>query len=379
MESKQSICICAGDPSADFPGSNLITQIRTVCPDIEVFGLGGPLMQQAGLKPMADYRELAVLGFWEIVPKYMYFRRLMFRMVDAIRDADVACLVLIDYPGFNLRLAERIKPLGIPVVYYISPQVWAWGQKRVAQIARLVDRMLVIFPFEAEFYREHGVNAEFVGHPIVDRYHAVGDSAQCRRALGLPAEARIIALLPGSRKQEIRRMLPVMSEAARRLKRKHAEMVTVIAGVDHIDEQMYRRFGSRHADHLIFGRTPDVVSAADFVITSSGTATVETAFFNTPMVVIYKTGFVTYQIARRLVKLDAIGMVNIVAGRKVVPELIQHEATGTAIARHTEAILYSPEVYSRTVVELQRVRRMLGAGATGRRTCEALMKVARLC
>jgi len=331
-------------------------------------------MQEAGLSPLADHRDLAILGFWEILPKYRFFRRLMNKAAAVIAEA----VILMDYPGFNLRLARKIKPLGIPIIYYISPQVWAWGGRRIASIRKTVDRMLVIFPFEEDFYRQHGVEAQFVGHPIVDRFGSVPDKKACRDKIGIDGQP-LIALLPGSRLQEVKRMLPSMADAAEIIKSKMKSAAFVAAGVTNIGNDIYDGIIGNREIAVRFGETPEIINGADFVITSSGTATIETAYFATPMTVVYKTGMLTYHIARRLIKLDAIGMVNIVAGRKIVPELIQSEANGPAIARSALDIIGDPSRYEKMTADLTEVRNKLGEGGAAINAVDAIMKAARLC
>ena len=374
MSDNGSIFISAGDPSADYPGKNLIAEIRRACPHLDPFGLGGPLMQQAGLQPLADYRDLAVLGFWEIVPKFFFFRTLMNRTVKEISRRRPRAVILIDYPGFNLRLARRIKPLGIPIVYYISPQVWAWGKRRIAAIKELVDVMLVIFPFEENFYRDHDIKAFFTGHPIADRYRDIPDAAACREKLGFAADSTLIALLPGSRTQEIKRNFPAMAAASDSIRRKLDNVEFIIAGTNDLDARLYADIIRNRPLSFRQGVTPEIINAADFVIVSSGTATVEVAYFTTPMLIVYKTGFLTYQIARRLVDLDVIGMTNIIAGRKIVPELIQRDASPEAITRETVRIMNDRPGYDRMVSDLHDVRRQLGPGDAARRAFDLIVR-----
>jgi len=379
MESKSSIFISAGDPSADFPGKNLIAEISARCPDVDIFGLGGPLMQEAGMNPLADYRKLAVLGFWEVIPQYLFFRRLMKKCIEEIKQRRPRLIILLDYPGFNLRLARRVKALGIPIVYYISPQVWAWGKKRVEQISELIDLILVIFPFEEEFYRLKGIEARFVGHPLVDRYGEIPGRDICRKHLEIPENRRLIALLPGSRTQEVKRMLPAMLEAVDGLRRRLDNYDFIIGSVDNVDTRLYKNIVGERQIEIISGVTPQLMRAADLVITSSGTATIETAFFETPMVIIYKTGWLTYQIARRLIELDMIGMVNIVAGKKIVPELIQADASPEKLSETVASILLDENKYQIIKAELKTVCEKLGRGETGQRTLDAIMERVPLC
>ncbi len=379
MENSDSIFIAAGDPSADGPGKNLIEEILRLCPGLEVFGLGGPRMQAAGLEPLVDHRELAVLGFWEIVPKIAFFRALLRRSAAEILRRRPRAIILIDYPGFNLRLVKKVKSLGIPIIYYVSPQVWAWGGRRVELIRETVDMMLVIFPFEEEFYRRQGIKARFVGHPIVDRFRDIPDKAACRERMGIDGETPLIVLLPGSRTQEVRRMLPTMAKAAGIINRYVDRAAFLVAGIESVDRAAYHRTPGMRGIEAVFDRTPELIQAADFVITSSGTATIETAYFMKPMVVIYKTGFLSYQIAKRMVTLDSIAMVNIVAGRGIVPELIQAEATGHNIAREVVGILRDRERYDRIVEDLRDVRNKLGEGNAAQRAADAIREVASPC
>jgi len=369
----------AGDPSADFPGKNLIDEIKRACPGISFFGLGGPMMQDAGLETLADYRQLAVMGFWEIIPKLFFFRNLMKKTVGCIKEKHPRAVILFDYPGFNLRLAKKVKALGIPIIYYISPQVWAWGGSRIEDIKQLVDLMLVIFPFEEDFYKKHGIKAKFVGHPLVDRYQSITDKTTCRQHLGIDVDDKLVALLPGSRIQEVKRMLPLMAAASDIMRLQISRIRFVLAAVDSIDNDLYRRLIGNRDIAIVSGRTPEILNGADFVITSSGTATIETAYFETPMAIVYKTGFFTYQMAKRLVKLDSIGMVNIVAKKKIVPEFIQSDAQPKPIADYAVAVLNDKKRYSDMVAELHAVREKLGMLGAGNRAFEAIREVIGLC
>jgi lipid-A-disaccharide synthase len=232
--------------------------------------------------------------------------------------------------------------------------------------------MLVVFPFEEKYFVDHDVQARYVGHPVVDRYRDFMSKADARRAFGCLDGRKCIALLPGSRRQEISRMLPAMVKAAGIIRKIIPSAVFYVAGVDNVERSVYDEIGNADGISLILGRTPELLCGSDFVITSSGTATVEAAYFRTPMVIIYKTGFLSYQIARRLVKLDAIGMVNIIAGRHIVPELIQEEASPEKIAEAALAILGNEERYRRMVADLQAVRDQLGPGDVGRQAWDAI-------
>lgn len=379
MSSKGSIFISAGDPSADSPGKKLIDEILPVCPQLKISGLGGPLMQKAGLSALADYRQLAVLGFWEILPKYFFFRRLLAECARRIEQDRPRAIILMDYPGFNLRLAKKVKRLGIPIIYYISPQVWAWGKRRIKTIARTIDLMLVIFPFEEEFYRKQGVPCVYTGHPVADRFADIPDRIACRKKIGFDQADRVIGLLPGSRRQELYRMLPVMVETSDRIGREIENSKFVVAAVKSIDRDIYKKMIGNRNIEIVAGLTPEVMKGSDLIITASGTATVETAFFTTPMIIIYKTGSLTYQIAKRLVKLESIGMANIIAGKRVVPELIQGEATSAAIAGEAIDILSDSSKYERMKADLEDVRDKLGTGDSSKTAFDAIREVVPLC
>lgn len=354
-------------------------EITAACPTLEFIGLGGPQMQAVGLRVIADHTRLAVLGFREVLPKMLYFFRLLGEAEGIIREQKPRAVILLDYPGFNLRLARRAKRLGVPVIYYISPQLWAWGGHRIKAVRRYVDLMLVLFPFEEEFYRKRNIPVRLVGHPIVDRLRNLPARSDCRRLLGFEEDRPVVALLPGSRPQEVKRMLPSMAKAAALMKAPLPSARFVVASVEDIPGEVYKNLIDGEDVEIIAGRTPEIVRAADLAIIASGTATVEAAWLGTPMVVVYKTGWVTYQIARRVIKLDCIAMVNIIAGRHIVPELIQHRATPQGIAGAALEILGSAERRAQMQDDLRAVRSSLGQGAAGRQTFEAINKMVSLC
>ncbi|MEW5795262.1 MAG: lipid-A-disaccharide synthase [Candidatus Zixiibacteriota bacterium] len=357
--------VSAGDPSGDIAVSRVIAALQHKQPGVRTFGLGGARMRQLGQEQLTQPADLAVLGFWEVARRALFFRRLMRRCISAIERRRPSLILLVDYPGFNLRLADRIRPLGIPTVYYISPQVWAWGSERLEQIRKLVDRMLVILPFEEPFYREQGVACRFVGHYLLE------DIPPEYVSTAAPGNG-LNALLPGSRPQEIERMLPPMLEAAARMHRSHGltSVVAALTGAYDYDSicGMYSDYGVR----LSYDDARRVVYESDLVLASSGTATLEAAIIGRPMVVVYKTGFLTYQIARRLVTLDKIALVNLVLGEKVVPELIQHEASPDRMVAELERYLADERYRTRVTQALRRVPSLLGGVGASERAAEAI-------
>ena len=357
--------ISAGDLSGDNAMARVLAELGSRKPGLRTFGLGGEKLKGLGQEQLADGKEIAVIGFWEVAKKIRYFSRLMDQCAKEIERRKPNCIVLVDYPGFNLRLARKVRHLKIPIVYYISPQVWAWGGKRVGEIRELVDQMLVILPFEEKFYRNTGVQAEFVGHYLLEDIpkEYVGSSAPGRNQ---------IALLPGSRPQEVERMLPPMLDAARELHRSHGITAAVAAMSRTYDYDSICRDYVSSGVKVIYDDPRRVMYESDLVLTSSGTATLEAGIIGRPMVVVYRTGMITYLIARNLVKLDKIALVNLVLDEKVVPELIQNEANSVRMVDETEKYLRNDEYRLAVTRSLARVPALLGGMGASARAAEAI-------
>jgi lipid-A-disaccharide synthase len=356
----QPIFVSAGDPSGDIAAGRLMAALRDRAPEISCFGLGGPRLAALGQEQLAGGKELAVMGFWEVARRFSFFQQLMDRTAKEIAARRPKLIVLVDYPGFNLRLAARVKHFGIPIVYYIAPQVWAWGKGRIADIRKLVDRMLVILPFEQKFFSDHGIPAEFVGHYLLEDIEPalIGSS---------PKRNNAIALLPGSRHQEIDRMLVPMLGAARLFSDRHGAKA-VVAGVSgaYDYETVLGRLGDR-AISIQYDNSRQVIAESDLVVTASGTATLETGIIGRPMVIVYKTGWLTYQIARHVVKLDRIGLANLVLDENVVSELIQDQASPERICAELAVYRDHQEHYVEVRDKLLTLpQRLGGAGASAR-------------
>lgn len=351
--SSPSIFVSAGDPSGDNAAARLIGELQSRHPDLTTIGLGGQRLAELGQRQLADPDDLAVMGFWEVARRFSYFRALLDRCAAEIRDTRPRCVLLVDYPGFNLRLARRIRNLNIPILYYISPQIWAWGKKRIDEIRDLVDLMMIILPFEQEFFDQHGVRAELVGHYLLE------DIPEQYVGSELPGSGQI-GLLPGSRSVEVERMLEPMLLAAKAHLRRFGGKAVVAAVRNKYDyERVVNNIGNDNIS-IVYNDSRRVMFESDLIVTKSGTATLEAGIIARPMVIIYKTGFVTFQIARRVVKLDAIGLVNLVLGEKVVPELIQDDATPDRIAG--ELARYADDETYRTATwqKLRELPEMLG-------------------
>lgn len=360
---KPSVFLSAGDPSGDNAASRLVAALGASAPDLEVFGLGGDRLKAAGQEQFVDSSRLAVLGFWEVARRYWFFRNLMHRCVAEIARRRPACVVLVDYPGFNLRLARRIRSLGIPIIYYIAPQVWAWGRGRVNDLRELVDRLLVILPFEERFFGRHGIKATFVGHYLVE------DIPERFIASPVPEDGHL-ALLPGSRPQEIQRMLRPMIGAASRFCRAHGGHA-VIAGLTgrFPYEKVLRDFVDDNIA-IAYDKPREVIHGASLVLTASGTATLETGIVGRPMVVLYRTGFLSYQIARRLVTLDRIALINLVADEIIAPELIQRDASPEKLFRALDDLRGDRGRLKMIYDRLTRIPERLGGVGASQRAAE---------
>ncbi len=330
--------LIAGESSGDMHGANLMKAIRHYDPAAECRFWGGDRMLAAGGEMVKHIRELAFMGFWEVITNIRTIWKNIQLCRRDIRQYKPDVLVLIDYPGFNLRMARFAKSLGIPVVYYISPQVWAWKASRVHTIRRQVDRMLVILPFEQEFYGRYGMAVDFVGHPLMDELapsRIPEKYAGFREANKLPGKD-LVALLPGSRRQEIQRMLRQMIVQADFFPDHHF----VVAGVSGQDRSLYTAFTGRQNVSVVYDQTYALLHHARAALVASGTATLETALFDVPQVVCYKANKLSYHIARRLVKIKYISLVNLIMDRPVLTELIQKDFNSKTLRNHLHMLLY---------------------------------------
>ncbi len=325
---RPSILLSAGEPSGDLHGAAVAEALLRRFPDAELFGLGGPRMAARGVELLADPERLSVMGFVEVVRHLPFFVGLMKRVEGEMRRRQADLVLPIDYPGFNLRLAERARDAGVPVLYYIAPQVWAWHRSRARKLARLASRLAVVFPFEEEVFAQEGARVSFVGHPLADRPPVEQSRDAFCRELGLEADRPILALFPGSRAQEVKRHLGVMLEATERIRAERPDVQPVIAAAGAVPDGDY--------GDAPWPRTPlsrELLTHASAAIVKSGTSTVEAALAGTPMAIMYRTHPLTYWIARRVVAVDHIGMANLIAGRRVAPELVQGDATPEAMAK----------------------------------------------
>lgn len=354
--------IVAGEASGDLHASNLMVQIKQLDPDARFRGWGGDLMQSQGLKLVKHYRELAFMGFVEVIANLRTILNNISFCKNDILDYNPDVLVLVDYPGFNLRIAGFAKQQGYQVVYYISPQVWAWKQSRVHQIKKTVDRMLCILPFEQEFYRKFDMSTDFVGHPLLDAIASRKVQQNTNITPGRSNE-QVIALLPGSRRQEIKVMLPLMLSVVKRLPGYHFK----VAAAPGIEESFYHDLLGNQRIELVKGDTYGVLESAIAALVTSGTATLEAALFRVPQVVCYKGNKLSFYIARSLVKVPYISLVNLIMDRLVVTELIQDELEPDRIYHELLVLLPGNENRDRVMADYDLLKEKLGgSGASAR-------------
>jgi lipid-A-disaccharide synthase len=362
------LAVVAGEASGDLHASEVVRELRKLDPSLRTFGLGGDLLAREGTVLLHHASELGIVGLFNVLRHLPMFRRIFKDLMDRIEQERPDAVFLVDYPEFNLRVARRCKELGLQVVYYISPQLWAWRQGRVRHIAKYVDRMIVIFPFEEEFYRRHNVPVTYVGHPLIEQLAGV-------RKPKRKTDRLRIALLPGSRRMEIRSLLPAMLEAVRILRQEQTVEAYIIQAptIEHEElEQMIAESGV--AVPILPHDRGEGVAAADVALSSSGTATLEAAVLGTPVVVMYKLSPATYALGKRLVRLPHWSLVNIIAGKEVVPELIQSEVNGERIAAEVRKLV-EPERFKHVTRELAEIRARLGDPGASRRAAEEIIRL----
>jgi lipid-A-disaccharide synthase len=372
-----TVMVSCGEASGDLYAGALATELQRLAPGTRVFGLGGERLAEAGAELVGDYRGLAVTGLTEalrVLPRSLaMLRRLRERLVAERPDV----LVTVDFPDFNFRLARIARSLGVPVVYYISPQLWAWRPGRIAAMKALATKVLVIFPFEEEIYERAGIPVEFVGHPLIDLIRVTQSRQEFLLGQGLVPDAPTIALLPGSRPNEVRAILPGLAASGALIRQKLPTTQFVIAQAPSLAPSLFDPFLSAAGRVAIVAeRTDDVLNASDLVLTASGTATVQTALHERPMVIVYRLSPLTYRIGRPFVKVDTFGMANLVAGRRIVPELIQDDFTPERVAAEAHALLTDRARAEAMRADLREVRSKLGEPGASRRAAAAVLAVA---
>ncbi|MCM8801541.1 MAG: lipid-A-disaccharide synthase [Candidatus Omnitrophica bacterium] len=371
MEEKHIIIIC-GEPSGDLHAGNLVKEIKNLAPQIKISGVGGRFLEKAGAEIYQDIKELTVLGFFDVIkklPKFLSLRRFILKKIEEGIDA----IILVDYSGFNLRLAKKINKK-IPVIYYISPQLWASRSGRIKTIKRYISKMLVFFKFEKEFYRKFAIEVDFIGHPLIDIVKPTMKKEDFLKQYNLSDSKITFALLPGSRIQEIRIILPLMLKTCLILTERLKDIQFIIAKSEQISLEVYQTiikdFVSKLDLRIIEAKTYDCLNVADFCLVASGTTTLETAIMQKPFVIIYKMSLLNYLLYRPQIRVPFIGMVNIIAGRKIIPEFIQFQARPKKIAEEVISILKDPSLM---ISELARVKSLLGSPKAAQRAARIIL------
>jgi len=367
--------IVAGEASGDLHGAHLARVLKQQRPDLEICGVGGSHLKAEGIALLSSSDELAVVGVLEVVKKLKTVWRVYKHLSRYLTERRPDVLLLIDYPEFNLRLARAAHKLNIPIVYYISPQVWAWRSNRVKLIRRLVTKMIVIFPFEQTFYASHGVDVEWVGHPLVESVTPSQSKEAFCQQHGLSAIQPIIGLLPGSRESEVERLLPVMLAAAQQIRTQQPDVQFVLPLASSLEQSPLFQTALPSFIRLVRQQTYEAIQAADLVVTASGTVTVETAILETPMIITYIVSPLTYWLGRLFINVPFIGMVNLIADKQVAVELIQDQAAPRAIAQEVLTLLQQPEQLEHIRRELRTVRRKLGEPGAAERAAAVILEV----
>jgi lipid-A-disaccharide synthase len=368
--------IIAGEISGDMHGASLITELKKLDDTIEFYGIGGDKMSAAGMNIIHHINKMAFLGFAEIIKHLPFIKRVQKDLIYTIKNKEIKTVVLIDYPGFNLSIAKKLKKMGIKIIYYISPQIWAWGAGRIKKIQRLIDKMLVVFPFEEEIYKKAGVDVQFVGHPLLDRiieYDYLSKN-ELYKKFNLDFGKEILLILPGSRRDEVEKIFPECIDAAEKVAEEF-KLQIVTACSQNIEEKFLEEISGNRNYKIIKGYTYDLMKFSKIGIVKSGTSTLEAGLLGLPMVIVYKTSYLTYFIGKKMIKLNNIGMANIIAGENIAVELIQNMANINSIYSECKKILLDSNLLSSIKTKLCKLNKKLGSEGASRRAAESIYLV----
>jgi len=365
----RKIMIVAGEQSGDLHGSNLVKAMHRIDPTLLFYGIGGRKMKDAGVELMANSDDMAVVGLTEVAGKLGMILGVMYRMKQALKERKPALLILIDYPDFNLLLGKAAKKSGVRIFYYISPQIWAWRKGRISKIRKIVDKMAVILPFEEQFYRQADMDVTFVGHPLLDVVKKKYPRPEALQKFKLREGITTVGLLPGSRQGEVARLLPVMLKAAGILMRSGPPVQFILPLADGLDRESVDAMIRRESVpvSVVLNDIYDVIGVSDIAVVASGTATLETALLGTAMVIIYKVSPLSYRIGAKIISVTHIGLANLIAGKTIVPELIQQDANPDRIAAEVMGILGDEARMLGIKKELNRIREKLGSPGASER------------
>ncbi|MES2764570.1 MAG: lipid-A-disaccharide synthase [Bacteroidota bacterium] len=361
----KKIFIVAGEPSGDLHAARLMRELKNVLPGVEFTGIGGENMEREGLQSLVALKEISVVGFWEVAKKYSFFKKLLKECGELLKTGGFDAFIPVDYPGFNMRLAAQAKLLKIPVIFYIAPQLWAWGENRAKKLAAVVDKLLVVFPFEVEFFKKFGIDTEFVGHPLLD------DPAFKNGFKNVSERENRVAFLPGSRRQEVLKHLPIMEETARILLKEIPDIQFSVAQSRNLPDEIFKN-SFKNLPVTFEKDSRALMQKSRVGLVKTGTSTLEAALCGMPFAMMYKTSPVSYHLSKYLVTLDAIALPNILLKRKVVPELIQQGATPEIIARELLKIMRDEEIAFKMQEDFGELRRLLGEEGASRRAAEVI-------
>ena len=377
FNSTYTVLFSAGESSGDQHAAHMFQELQQLCPAVRGMGMGGSKMRQAGIDIRFDSSGIGVIGLVEILKHYGEIRQALQIMKQTLTVEKPDLLVCVDYKEFNLKLARFAKKLGVKVLFYVSPQVWAWRAGRVVTYGKAIDMMAVIFPFETAFYEAKNIPVRYVGHPSVDKVHPLYSKIEDLQRFGLNANKPIVGILPGSRSNEIKRMLPVMLQAAAELAERHDDMQFLLPQADSIDDavlQMHLQSASVSVK-VVKHQAYDLIQCCDAVMTTSGTASLEIALLGVPMLIAYRLSPLTYWLGKQLVKIPFIGLPNIIAGRAIVKELIQHEANPANMAQEIERLLYDQYYRETCLIGLHQVKLLLGDGGGSKNMAELALEM----
>jgi lipid-A-disaccharide synthase len=376
---QKKIFIIAGEASGDMHGAHLAEEIKSMDGSIKMYGLGGEKMQKAGVEILYNLVDFAVVGFIEVLKHYGEFKKIFYSLLDRIEKERPEAVVLIDYPGFNLRLAKKLKQKNIKVIYYISPQIWAWGKGRIRLIKRCISKMIVILKFEEQLYKRYGVDVTFIGHPLLDAVRPNMSRRDFMKTCNLSENLKTVALLPGSREKEVERILPVSIKTAEIISQKLKDVQFIILRAPTVKQKIFDECLKKTNLHIkiIKDKSYDGINASDLVIAASGTVTLETAILNRPLIILYKLSFPTWLMIRCLLRIRDVGLVNIVARKLIMPEFIQFKAIPSRIAHQAIDMLTNKQRIAKMNRDLQELRELLGSTGASRRAAKIVLETIR--
>lgn len=369
--SSSKILIIAGEASGDMHGAALVAELKKINPSLSFFGVGGDKMEKEGVSLVEHTDKMAIMGFTEVLTRYGFLKKVFNKVIDLAIEVQPARAILIDYPGFNLKLSKKLKEQNISVTYYIPPQLWAWHESRIEVLKKYVDQVICIFPFEKEWYKKRGINVEFVGHPFLDLKEEMLSKTQFLKKHRIPEEAQIVSLFPGSRQKEVNRHLPIMLKTIKRLKKENEKIVCIVGKAKDVTINM------PNANYFIVEENTPVSALrySDVAIVASGTVTLEAALFETPTVVIYKLSAISGFLAKLLVKVKFVSMPNLIANKAVFPELLLSDGTPEKIAAEVKYLLQSSTRRKEMLKEIKKIKMRLGRPGASRKAANLINKV----